>query len=99
MAKGKQLLKSVEVQQRIKEIEKGEQEKKAKDNLKREELLDYFQKNQERWVHSVDFLRKGEISEKDLLLLKPLTDQKTKTEDNEEIEDLDGETYAKMGRA
>lgn len=34
-----------------------------------------FGENQERWLHSKDFLSRGEIAEKDMLYLRPVTEQ------------------------
>ena len=42
-------------------------------NERRARQLAHFKKNEERWVESKDFLLKGDISEKNLLYLRPLT--------------------------
>ena len=36
--------------------------------------LQSFENNQERWLHSKYFLSKGEIAEKDMLYLRPITE-------------------------
>lgn len=49
----------------------------------------HFAKNQERWLYSVDFLRRGEIAEKGMVVSRPNTDGHP---------DLDGRTYASLDR-
>ena len=46
----------------------------AEQTEKKKERLAKFQVNQERWLHSKDFLLRGEIAEKDMLYLRPVTE-------------------------
>ena len=51
----------------------NEDEKLLKiENIKRKELYNNFKKHEERWVENAGFLYKGDIAEKDMLVLKPI---------------------------
>ena len=48
-----------------------EEARQALINAERNRRLDYFVKNEERWVGSINFTRKGEIAEKEMLFMHP----------------------------
>ena len=70
-----------------------------KKNAEKKKLLAVFENNQERWLHSKDFLHRGEIAEKSMLYLRPVSEglaaQKFFGTKNRPLlkHELKGETY------
>ena len=65
----------IKVDKRVKEVEQDEMKVLAKENAHKHRQLKRFEANQERWLHSKDFLSRGDIAEKDMLYLRPITEQ------------------------
>ena len=64
----------LKVERRIVELERDEMKTIEKETEQRKQKLKKLEVNQERWLHSKDFLNRGEIAEKDMLYLRPITE-------------------------
>ena len=64
----------LKVERRIVELERDEMKTIEHETELRKRQLQRLEVNQERWLHSKDFLHKGEIAEKDMLYLRPITE-------------------------
>jgi hypothetical protein len=86
-------------EEKIREEEEKINAKQVAINAERRKRLADFSKHEERWIGSINFVRKGEIAEKDMLFLHPndepldsLFDDNSK----EPLKTIKGDEYAKL---